>query len=238
MQSYKDAPKLMAEIELGGAAQEWPLYPQLDTQREPVLLPGESVLARQTAKRIAQEGYAIPKTEDLNELMRALQRPEFPVSLRQTSLILTTHRVIWIVDEDLGANRFAAGHIWHCWLQTVSFHPRQSFFIDSALILTFDQEFSTADGWFRHNIEFGFDKRFHPGEFAQQIAHTAARFNLGSGAPSDNHPELNALANAPVPPDPDKGESADFELPVWTTYPSVPAGVAPDGQAVWTDGQD
>lgn len=235
MIDYTSSQRLMENVSLGEGSPSWPLYPALDTGGKIQLLPGEEVLAVQSAKRVTQEGFAMPDVEDFVEMVQHLQERKILILQRACVVYVTNLRTAWTVTKPLLPGALVSGHVWHAWLDWVEFNPRQSFFIDASLSLHLIQDFCDGtSGWFGHFIEFGFDKKFDPAQLATTIAHAAANHRLGSDAPEATREELRTLAASPPPPPPTKGESAIVTFPTRVNYPLLPETLDSDHVGEWT----
>lgn len=92
MIDYTSSARLMENVSPGQDSPSWPRYPALDAGGKIQLLPGEEMLAVQSAKRIAQEGFAMPDIEDFAEMIHHLQERKLLISLGACTVYVTSLR--------------------------------------------------------------------------------------------------------------------------------------------------
>lgn len=231
MLDYNDSTSLNAAITPGKAVRSWPLYPRLTLKGEVEMLPGERVLAVQAARNVSQQGYGLSGSEDFMAALAGNGPKTRLMSMAgATTLVVSSLRTGWVVTDPEADGDLITGHIWHAWLDQLTFNPKQSFLRDSALRLHLTQDVG-ATGWYGHTIEFVFDKQFDPSQLATVLAQAVARHQLEFGAPAAFHTELNRLTTARVPGPPPKGERSEFAFPTRVRFPRLPARLAPENLA-------
>lgn len=179
---------------------------------------------RESAKRFLRSVGVVSGDSTLDDLARALNRPPILFADSDFELIVTDARVVILGNQIRSDGSRIVGQLRHPWIQSVQFHPKQSFLNDSELVIETVEDFDVdvfperQRGYFAHRFSFVFDKRLHPGELARAIAQRAARYvEATQGVPSS--PALTAMRDVAALPDPPKGEYASYDLPEYCSFP-------------------
>jgi hypothetical protein len=169
---------------------------------------------------LIQRVATLENTGDLWEMTRAAVRPKVTLMFHDLRLFVTETRIIWEQKKLIGPELRLVGHLRYPWISAVHFRPKQSLLNEPVLQLDFHEPFPAAGlgGWF-HQVQLVFPKSFHPGGLAQTIVQQIARHHLRHGHPAVARERLEALANAALLPDPPKGDTAEYFMPIHVEYP-------------------
>jgi hypothetical protein len=225
----------LSQATFGDAEERYDRYsPSLNADGAIALAPEDGqVLDPVPAKCIQQRVSTLENTGDLASMIRSSIRYKTILRLFGFQICVTQARIIFRQVKPEGPDGAVVGHVRFPWISSVSFRPKQSFFLsDSTLQVEFSQSFPVAAlGSWHHVIEVTFDKTYHPGSLAHHIACRAARHNLTHGGPDEAKDALHRVAEGSALADPPKGEFAAYHLPTFTDFPWGAAYIGDDAPA-------
>ncbi len=166
----------------------------------------------------------------IDELGRAIANPPLLFANSRFQLFVTDARLVIVHDTTDADGARVAGHIRYPWIQSIGFRPKQSFLNDSEIVVDAIEDFDIdgfpkrQSGSYFHRFTFVFDKTFHPGELAREIARRAASYVVSTQGVDQTGP-LEELRRAVLLPDPPKGDHSTYGLPVYCAYPGGVFGV-------------
>lgn len=189
-------------------------------------VPSEAVAVSCVTQRVA----TLDKAADLAETAGSLAQPELSDWKKGCEVWVTDSRVLFRQVETREPGLAVVGQIRFPWIASVEFRPKQSFVYESILNLSLWESFEDSSrGSWLHTIEFKFPKTYHPGLVAQRVVRRIAAHHMAHGAPAEAAAALGALSNAPLLPDPPKGELSMYALPAFV---NVPGGAAYIGDEI------
>lgn len=157
------------------------------------------------------------------------------VMINDVTLIVTDARLIYQSQDHKDPGVQYIGHLWFPWINKVGFRPKQSFLNDSILDIGYQEDFKlAARGMWSHRVELIFDKRFHPGDLAQQIVRRIAAHHLRVGVHEAVVDEVAALLEAPRLDDPEMGDTASYFLPAFVPIPGGVPYIPSAQEVAWS----
>jgi len=218
-----DKPHLpIAWATFGDAEQNYGLrYPTLEANGDLHFLSedGDNRLVM-PVRTVSHYHQAFPVGVTLAHTLNSIEREKNSFIVHKLELVVTDARVIVHMLDPKQPGKRLVGHLWHPWIASVGFRPKQSFLNEAAISLEFREDFPLKDrGMWFERLELLFEKTFHPGPLAQEIAHRIAAHHLKHGAPEAARESLEELLQTGPLADPAKGEFATYYPSAYVSYP-------------------
>lgn len=206
----------------GDAATHYQLrYPRLNDDGSIHLVPEDGHEVITVPVKSALHYYmTFPTGVTLAHSLNSIGREKNSTMLHHLELLVTDARIVLHYADSKYPGKRGVAQLWYPWVAGVGFRPKQNFLNGAALNVEYREDFPLADrGMWWERLELLFDKTYHPGGLAQEIAHRICSHHLKHGAPEQAKPFLEEMLDAELKDDPSKGEFSTYYAPAYVGFP-------------------